>query len=203
MIGGSDKVMYTGAHSESPKNTLDEKATLGKRIRSSPLFFSYGAWLILLLVGGGLLSIQPAATMRLYIGGGLLIGGLIALGTCIPIHMCNGRHAFLSLFFSGMFTMIVVVSSYASAYSNIGLKEDKGSVSQNFWDGLYFSMTTFTTLGYGDLSIANREFRLLTSAEAFTGIVFMPITTAFFWMLITSSIPPEKLAKSCSPKPKP
>lgn len=40
------------------------------------------------------------------------------------------------------------------------------------WDGFYFSTTTFTTLGYGDLSPLS-GLRVLTSIEAFLGVVNM------------------------------
>jgi hypothetical protein len=41
-----------------------------------------------------------------------------------------------------------------------------------FWDSLYFSTTTYTTLGYGDLSPLS-GLRVLTSIEAFLGVINM------------------------------
>lgn len=40
------------------------------------------------------------------------------------------------------------------------------------WDGFYFSTTTYTTLGYGDLSPLS-GLRILTSIEAFLGVINM------------------------------
>lgn len=42
----------------------------------------------------------------------------------------------------------------------------------NFWDGLYFSTITFTTVGYGDL-IPIGWLKILTSIEAFLGVINM------------------------------
>ena len=44
--------------------------------------------------------------------------------------------------------------------------------SFTIWDGFYFSTTTYTTLGYGDLSPLSR-LRILTSIEAFLGVINM------------------------------
>ena len=44
-------------------------------------------------------------------------------------------------------------------------------------DALYFSMVTFTTLGYGDLTL-DEEWRLLAAFEAANGIIIFGWTTA-------------------------
>lgn len=48
-------------------------------------------------------------------------------------------------------------------------------------DALYFSLTTWTTLGYGD-SIATPALRLATSLEALTGVVTSAVLTATIWL---------------------
>ncbi|NOQ80067.1 MAG: two pore domain potassium channel family protein [Gammaproteobacteria bacterium] len=48
---------------------------------------------------------------------------------------------------------------------------------QNFDEALYFSMVTFTTLGYGDVLLHDR-WRLLSSFEAANGIIMFGWTTA-------------------------
>ena len=48
---------------------------------------------------------------------------------------------------------------------------------QGFEQALYFSMVTFTTLGYGDVLLAER-WRLLASFEAANGIIMFGWTTA-------------------------
>jgi type III secretory pathway component EscU len=48
---------------------------------------------------------------------------------------------------------------------------------QGFEEALYFSMVTFTTLGYGDVLLSER-WRLLASFEAANGIIMFGWTTA-------------------------
>jgi hypothetical protein len=48
---------------------------------------------------------------------------------------------------------------------------------QGFEQAMYFSMVTFTTLGYGDIVLAER-WRLLSSFEAANGIIMFGWTTA-------------------------
>ena len=47
----------------------------------------------------------------------------------------------------------------------------------NFYDAIYFSMVTFTTLGYGDI-VPKGQWRLLASSQAACGIIMFGWTTA-------------------------
>ncbi|MCT4613783.1 MAG: potassium channel family protein [Marinifilaceae bacterium] len=64
------------------------------------------------------------------------------------------------------FSLIYFFSSNCISI-NIGPKQDL-----NFWDSLYFSVTAFTTLGFGDLSPIG-ELRIITTIEAFLGLLNM------------------------------
>jgi len=57
---------------------------------------------------------------------------------------------------------------------------------KNFHDAFYFSMITFTTLGYGDITLA-QEWQLLTGVEGMVGIVVFGITTALLFAVIQKS----------------
>ena len=48
---------------------------------------------------------------------------------------------------------------------------------QGFERALYFSMVTFTTLGYGDI-VLHERWRLLASSEAANGVIMFSWTTA-------------------------
>ena len=54
---------------------------------------------------------------------------------------------------------------------------------KNFHDALYFSMITFTTLGYGDITL-DREWQLLAGVEGMIGIVVFGMTTALLFAVI-------------------
>ena len=49
---------------------------------------------------------------------------------------------------------------------------------ESSFHGIYFSIVTITTLGYGDISPISSEARMLCSAEAFVGQMYIAITIA-------------------------
>jgi hypothetical protein len=53
-------------------------------------------------------------------------------------------------------------------------------------EALYFSMVTFTTLGYGDFTL-NADWRLLAGVEGMVGIVVFGLTTALLFAVIQRS----------------
>ena len=69
-----------------------------------------------------------------------------------------------------LFISIVEMTLWALAYVYIGAIEGMEKA-------LYFSMVTFTTLGYGDITLS-QQWRLLSSFEAATGIIMFGWTTA-------------------------
>ena len=48
---------------------------------------------------------------------------------------------------------------------------------------LYFSAVTFTTLGYGDITL-NRDWQLLSGFEAANGIILVGVSTAFIFAIL-------------------
>ncbi len=72
----------------------------------------------------------------------------------------------LIIFAASMLESIV----WAAAYLKTG-------AIQTFTDALYFSIVTFTTLGYGDITL-NESWRLLASFQAAIGIIIFGWSTA-------------------------
>jgi len=54
---------------------------------------------------------------------------------------------------------------------------------KNLHEALYFSLVTFTTLGYGDITI-HAKWQLLTGIEGMAGIVVFGLTTALLFAVI-------------------
>lgn len=54
---------------------------------------------------------------------------------------------------------------------------------ESFSEALYFSIVTFTTLGYGDISLTS-DWRLLSGLEAINGIMLIGWSTAMMYSLI-------------------
>ena len=57
---------------------------------------------------------------------------------------------------------------------------------KNFHDAVYFSMITFTTVGYGDITL-DQEWRILAGVEGMLGILVFGLTTALLFAVIQKS----------------
>ena len=68
--------------------------------------------------------------------------------------------AFIYYFFNGIYN---------------GISCNITSYSPNFLEALYFSIVTFTTLGFGDLAPKSGFFQLFASFEALLGAIFMAL----------------------------
>ena len=55
---------------------------------------------------------------------------------------------------------------------------------------LYFSTTTFTTVGYGDI-VLSHDWRLLSSFEAANGMILFGWSTAFIFTIMRTTYHPE------------
>ena len=80
------------------------------------------------------------------------------------------------LLFAGMLQMAV----WAFLYRSLGQFED-------FETALYFSGVTFTSLGYGDLTLPKR-LRILSAMEAADGLMMFGVISAVFMHALTHSI---------------
>ena len=76
------------------------------------------------------------------------------------------------------FATILHASAWAATYMVVG-------AIQGFEEALYFSMVTFTTLGYGDITLTD-QWRLLAAFEAANGCIMFGWTTAIVVAVIHS-----------------
>ena len=84
----------------------------------------------------------------------------------------------VTLFAGIMFLHIVQTSLWAIFYYVQGLFSD-------FETSLYFSMVSFTTLGYGDVLLP-RRWRLLGVIEGFSGVLLCGVSTAFIFAAVNA-----------------
>jgi len=80
------------------------------------------------------------------------------------------------------FTVIHVIHSLVWAFCYYLIPQTAGEFS-SFSEAAYFSMVTFTTLGYGDISLSS-DWRLLSGLEAINGIMLIGWSTAMMFSLI-------------------
>ena len=81
-------------------------------------------------------------------------------------------------------TILFSITVYAYIYFKHGLYLSGAPYNGDFFDSLYFSITTWTTLGYGDLA-RSPKCRLATSVEALTGYFSMAVFIVLTGLFIT------------------
>lgn len=78
------------------------------------------------------------------------------------------------------FSSSTVMLLYALLYQTLGEQISATPALGPFWDYLYFSMVTFTTLGYGDILPKTTTLRMICGSEAFLGAFMMGLVVAGF-----------------------
>jgi hypothetical protein len=78
-----------------------------------------------------------------------------------------------------------VIMMYAEIYILFGLKNSSGVEINDGVSCLYFSIITWTTVGYGDL-VPSDPIRLVAASEALVGYVAMAFVIAFLTQRLTS-----------------
>jgi hypothetical protein len=149
-----------------------------RRIRDSPR-------LLLVLVAGGLVLFEllhrvigvAQAVSSIVLG--LFFLPILVIGTVGTItlvlqdpeglgHAIRYTFAFLSL----------TVVFFAVLFAELGVMNNvSGRETHDFWTGLYFSVSTLTTLGYGDV-FPMPESRMVAAIEALTGYVLLGLVVA-------------------------
>ena len=84
------------------------------------------------------------------------------------------------LFLGIMLLHVLETSMWAVFYYSRALFKD-------FETSLYFSLTSYTTIGYGDVLLPQR-WRLLGAIEGVTGVLFCGISTAFIFAVMTAML---------------
>lgn len=94
-----------------------------------------------------------------------------------------------SVIVGGTLLMIIVANTtqvWIWAFSLI-----KIGALQSYEDAVYFSLVTFTTVGYGDLTLET-QFRIFGAMASITGLLSFGISTAFLVNLLTRLFPGPK-----------
>jgi len=122
-----------------------------------------------LLVGATLISV----TVVIHTFG--LMAVTRAMGIMTDVLRLRGRRSHVVAMIAaviGIFGVLTVeVWLWAACYLALGIAGD-------FETALYFSTTTFATLGYGDI-VAGEDWRLLTALEGINGFLLIGWSTAY------------------------
>lgn len=111
------------------------------------------------------------------IGLGLLMALLRAHGRRFVHHQLLPHAAIILVVVLGLFLLHTIdIWCYAAVYSQLRTFHD-------FEEALYFSTVTYTTIGYGDLTLP-KPWRVLGAIEGANGIILLGWSTAFFFAVL-------------------
>ncbi|MBA2408317.1 MAG: two pore domain potassium channel family protein [Gammaproteobacteria bacterium] len=110
-------------------------------------------------------------TQPLFIWGGVLLLMVVfteSIWSFAPRHSQRRR---LGLLWTKMLgSAVCTILAFASAYKHLGVL-DGGVISHNPATALYFSVTAWTTVGYGDV-VASLPARSFAAAQALIGLIY-------------------------------
>ena len=131
---------------------------------------------------------------QISIGAALIVTTVIVHGLCLELIlrtwltvraevMARWRIMIFGLVILGVFVAHVIeVSIWAIFYFSQAAIEQLPTMEA----ALYFSTSTFTTVGFGDLVLAE-DWRLLSSFESINGMILFGWSTAFFFEVVRHS----------------
>ena len=117
----------------------------------------------------------------------LLFYLLLLVVKAIPLQLAWDRSNFENLIWMCITTIVFSVFICGYLFFNSGLVKNGDLIIVHLFDALYFSVTTWTTLGYGDLT-APDDLHLLTSLEAINGYFAMAIFISLIVIWINEAI---------------
>jgi hypothetical protein len=105
------------------------------------------------------------------------IGGVLLNHTFLKslFSILNSHEPVQELYKEYAWTAVVAlmnISLFASLYHMFGINHGDTVIIGDWYNSFYFSVVTWTTLGYGDLSPV-KNMRLVAALEAFLGYVYM------------------------------
>jgi hypothetical protein len=131
---------------------------------------------------------------------GAIIPALMLIGIiqAIPLSLnwSDNLYGHLVKRFVGFVFFVIIL--YAIIYHGVGIMTSSGVRSDSFRDAVYFSATTYSTVGYGDF-VASPDARLITSCEAILGLFTMPIGAALIWLYCQSRLWDKSLERQAIP----
>jgi len=109
---------------------------------------------------------------------------LFRITTLMPKMKIKHRYRIVVGVFSALLAHAIEIWVFALTYFFMHKSDQWGSLSGNFSGGLmdcaYFSFTSFTTLGIGDIT-PHGDIRYLTGMESLTGLVLITWTASFLY----------------------
>jgi len=105
----------------------------------------------------------------------------------IPLSIAWGEETYGNMLLQCIVNIMYSIFIYSIFYIKSGLVVNGEMVTVDLSTAIYFSGTTWTTVGYGDIS-APEEIRLLTTIEAINGYLAMAILMALIVLWLDDAL---------------
>jgi len=101
------------------------------------------------------------------------------------IGIFRARSEYLMAVITGLLILCILALLiwFGVLYTRHGIFDESGAIVKDFWNCFYFSIVTFTTLGYGDF-IPTDDIRIIAAFEALIGYLFLGFLIATFIVVI-------------------
>jgi len=127
------------------------------------IIFEYAILFFVLSRCGGVLSV---------VVGAILLAAVYFIFAVFLASFSRGRRTLVRPFVLDLTflfnTLVVIIVLFACLYRWAGLMSD-GKVTSDLWDCIYFSITTITTVGFGDFYPCSPPGRAIAATEALSG----------------------------------
>jgi hypothetical protein len=128
-----------------------------------------------------------------------LIMMFILLFWSIPLKLNWSSNLYAHLFYRFVIFLGFMFVIYAICYYQVGFKRADGT-KPTFAEAIYFSITSFTTLQYGEF-IPEKASRPLVCVESLMGLVaFVPVFASFAWIYCQKRLRDKSMEQKKIPK---
>ncbi len=108
----------------------------------------------------------------------MLVGSIMVfISSFINVFKRHHEFKLWSQFLKMIVALYTAIVSFAAIYRFGGIITPEGNLSYDIYDSLYFSVVTWTTLGYGDFQ-PSENIRGWAGAQAILGTLFTPLFLA-------------------------
>lgn len=158
-----------------------------------------GTYYLLAVLSLALSLFSRFNTQLAYVAAALLVVMFVILVWSIPLKLnwSSNLYGHLLLRFLGFLAFMLIV--YAICYYNAGFERVDGT-RPNFLEAIYFSVSSFTTVEYGQY-VPFRASQFLVSLESLMApLAFVPFFTSFGWLYCQNRLRPQSQEDMATPK---
>jgi hypothetical protein len=158
-----------------------------------------GAYYLLAFTSVALAFLSHFVAPLAYVAAGCLVVMFIVLFLSIPLKLNWSSNLYGHLLRRFLSFLVFMLFVYAVSYFMVGFERADGS-APSYLDAVYFSVTSFTTVQYGEFRPLPVS-RPLVCVQSLMGLIaFIPFFAAFGWLYCQNRLWPQSFEEQATPK---